>query len=98
MLCRNALPLKHASINDRGHDRLRHPLTWHRPVTVCIAAICRYGYVFDQKGNATDSGGVVVTASDRMLTAEKYGIEYEPAQMKRARLAHSVELLVADDI
>ena len=68
-------------------------------MTICIAAICRYGYQFDEKTNVPiDSGAVIITASDRMMTAEKYGIEYEPFQMKRARLSHSVEVLVADDI
>jgi 20S proteasome alpha/beta subunit len=63
------------------------------PVTVCIAALCRWNYV--PKGKKDDWGKVAITASDRMIT---FGdVQYEPNQTKVAQMTKKTALLIAGD-
>lgn len=66
-------------------------------MTVCIATVCRFNYrkADDQKD---DFGWVILTASDRMLTDEGLGIQYETGQGKWAKIADRVVVLAADSI
>lgn len=63
-------------------------------MTICVAAIFRWVY----DGEKQDIGPAVVTASDRMLTDEGLGIEYEPNQYKGAHLTDRIMALVSGDV
>lgn len=67
-------------------------------MTICIAAICRYVYKFDDDKKPIDTGSAIITASDRMLTAPRYGVEYEANLMKRGRIGNKAEILAAGDL
>ena len=66
-------------------------------MTVCIATVCRYIYE-KREGQPDDAGHIVLTASDRMLTDEGLGIQYETGQGKWAKVATRVAILIADSI
>lgn len=66
-------------------------------MTICIAAMCRF--IYPKKSDGSDDiGYVVLTASDRMLTDEGLGVEYEPVQGKFAFVAKRVLILCADNL
>ena len=63
-------------------------------MTVCIAAMYRHCYDFE----ASVYGPGVITASDRMMTLENLGIEYEPPQFKFCKVSKGCLILAADHI
>jgi hypothetical protein len=68
-------------------------------MTVCIAAIYRNVYDADLIAKEIkDAGPAVLTASDRMLTVENLGIEYEPFAYKWSHVAKRILVLVADNV
>ncbi len=92
------------------HDRIKTPL-WFNPkrrqpitprpsqMTICIAAIYRHIYGIDEiTKKVTDAGPAIITASDRMLTVENLGIEYEPFAYKYCHVAKRIMILIADNV
>src|ERR1700674_1369434 len=74
------------------HDKLERTLA-RRAVTVCVATLFRWNYgTLEQP----QFGPAALVASDRMITAGDI-VEYEPRQMKVAKITGRALILIAGD-